>query len=82
MASNRYIITKGTPEEQKAGSWWRALQGRVFIRCPECKVTCPMGSGADGHAVNDQGEVHPSLMCDVKGCSFHRNVTLEGWTNG
>lgn len=79
MASNRYTISKGNPEEQKPGSWWRALRGRVFIRCPECKMPTQMGTDADGHAVNVGGEVHPSVECPTKGCTFHRYVRLEGW---
>ena len=80
MAGNRYIISEGTPETQKPGTWWRALQGKVFMRCPECETTFPFGKGADGHAVNDQGDVHPSLDCPTPECKFHEYVILEGWT--
>ncbi len=74
MAGDRYIISKGTPEEQKPGSWWLALRGRIFVRCPECRSTARLD-----HGISDQGEVHPSLDCDTKVCSFHRFVILEGW---
>lgn len=80
MANNRYTISKGNLKEQKPGSWWRALQGRVFIRCPMCKMSSRMGTGPEGHVVNDRGEVYPSLDCvATKGCSFHEHVILEGW---
>jgi len=77
MSDNRTIIAAGTITDQKPGTWWRSLRGRTSVRCPLCKNVGGLGD----HAINEKGEVHPSLDCMNDDCLFHKYVTLEGWKN-
>jgi hypothetical protein len=47
-------------------------------------MTCTLGHGIvlKDHAVSENGNVRPSVVCNAPGCSFHEIVTLQGWTEG
>jgi hypothetical protein len=54
------------------------------IRRFKASVTCPNGHGLTlrGHAISQSGDVSPSVVCPVEGCSFHRFVRLDRWSFG
>lgn len=44
-------------------------------------ITCSEGheSVLRTHDISASGEVSPSLVCPIEGCSFHEYATLKGW---
>lgn len=56
-------------------TWARVIADGVEtarISCPDCGV---VGALRD-HAIDDKGEVKPSVQCD---CGYHQFIQLEGW---
>lgn len=54
------------------------------IRRFKASMTCPNGHGLTlrGHTIAGNGDVSPSVVCPVAGCSFHEFVRLERWSFG
>ena len=58
-----------------------------FFACRSDKwlvdATCRNGHtcvlSLDVHRIADNGQIWPSYVCPVKGCTFHEFVLLEGW---
>jgi hypothetical protein len=50
----------------------------------KASMTCPNGHGLTlrGHAIDKNGNVSPSVVCPVRGCSFHEFVRLDRWSFG
>lgn len=83
-----FILRKGSHEEQAPGTWWPMKAqdlSVIIIKCPKCRkiatlVRPPLkGEGVEGHDVESDGTVKPSLVCPNDECAFHEHVTLEGW---
>lgn len=55
-------------------AWGRDASGELFIRCK-----CGLCMGLDGHMVDDNGDVNPSLHRDEPECGWHVHGTLVGW---
>ena len=77
MAMNRISIPKVDDihsDDAPAPSWslWR---GRVLLRCNCDHVT----TLAEGHTIDDQGNVNPSIFHDVDYCGWHLWGKLENW---
>gem|GEM_PF-5928197 len=71
-------IKEGEPF--KARGVWRGTKRRdgrrsALVSCPECGQTCSLSQ----HKIEKNGEVRPSVVCPVEGCTFHAWVRLEGW---
>lgn len=60
----------------KPQTWWP--MGKM------AQILCPFGHNitllADNHVIRDNGEVTPSVVCKVNGCTFHDFIQLDGWT--
>ena len=68
------IVVKKSSDVREPGPWWRKFGARVLLRCGECQEKTPLD-----HEVRAGGEVHPSVVCPMEGCSWHVWLTLEGW---
>lgn len=55
-------------------AWGKQTNGLVFIRC-----ACGLCMDLDGHAVESNGDVNPSLWHDVPECGWHVMGRLLGW---
>lgn len=56
--------------------YWRGAPGFVVVCCPFCAIPRAL---PEGHRIQSDGHVQPSLDCKSPGCGFDRHVTLEGW---
>ena len=45
------------------------------VSCPLCDFVAVL----DTHTINEDGVVHPSVVCPVSTCRFHAFVKLGGW---
>ena len=50
-------------------------QPTARVACVDCGQSAPIWF----HEIDADGNVTPSLVCPMRGCSWHVTVTLEGW---
>lgn len=55
----------------------------VWLRCGNSHVGIlqrryPDGT-IDGHSIDDDGRVEPSVRCPNDDCAWHETIRLEGW---
>lgn len=62
-------------------SCWTLFGGEPAICCPQCFQWSLLENRVKGtkHAVDAAGNVHPSVVHAVTGCTFHEWVRLVGW---
>jgi predicted RNA-binding Zn-ribbon protein involved in translation (DUF1610 family) len=74
-------MTKEYPQhdEYEPGTW-KGLKTpgdrSASFTCPVCGQTAVLTD----HAINEAGDVWPSVVCPGINCGFHEYVTLIGWT--
>ena len=76
------------PAWQAPKAW--ALEHRVSIACVRCgnghwATLSPqkkVGNELQGHLIDADGTVRPSLVCPEEGCGWHHNGRLEDWEPG
>lgn len=64
-----------------AGTWRACMRNGVRaanFACPLCGFVGGLGQGSN-HDIGADGSVHPSVVCDGHGCSFHEFIRLEDW---
>lgn len=61
------------------GSWAGCGQDLALCTCSNGHT---LRMSATVHSIAPDGEVTPSYVCTVEGCSFHRWVRFEGWDPG
>jgi hypothetical protein len=57
--------------------WDRGTHVRVNLSCPGCGNTQGLS-----HSIDAEGNINPSLVCDVPPCNFHEYGKLDAWTYG
>lgn len=64
---------------------WMPVRGNqmvlAMIRCPVClRTQCLVRTdGAEGHTIDAEGHVTPSIVCAIAGCTFHVTGKLLDW---
>ena len=61
---------------RKADRYERRLGQQAVYVCPGCGREVAVGPL---YTIAADGTVRASAMCPLKGCSFHRFITLVGW---
>jgi len=86
--SDKLGLTKALSSESiRKSEWWPVWDGpkksAVFC-CPVCGNLGSLTASADvegiGWTILPNGDVTPSVDHAPAGCSFHRNIRLDGWT--
>jgi len=73
--------------DQPKGSWCRVgYDGDLYVirlKCAECGQCSVLSKspafGNPGHEIRADGAVRPSIVCPVKGCTWHIWGRLEDW---
>lgn len=85
------FFKKATPHIRsiQPGTWLiigniKKSEAVVSACCPKCWRNCTIrkspGISEDiGHSIDEDGKVHPSVVCPNNDCDFHEYVTLEDW---
>ena len=47
----------------------------ALMSCPECGKIAALSD----HTIEEDGSVHPSVVCPRDNCTFHKHIQLEGW---
>ncbi len=66
---------KGMPKGTYKNRWLAHRKMTADICCPDCGT---VGS-LDGHAIDRDGLVSPSVVCPKDGCEFHKWIQLSHW---
>lgn len=76
------LVPRGKLDHQPPPLSWdyldphRGFKNLALITCPNGHVTRMVSTV---HRVDPDGTVHPSYVCTVGSCTFHRFIRLEGW---
>lgn len=79
------ILHQGDPSKEP-GRWkYVTRDGKMTARisCPDCTLVATLEPDPkEGHVIDAQGTVTPSVDCPTPDCRFHDHVTLRGWAGG
>lgn len=91
MTRDRLAVPhEATPDAKPRVGWWTTQRGGETNRIVVVHLRCGNGhvgilqrryadGTADGHEIDDTGDVNPSAQCPREDCDWHTWVTLEGW---
>jgi hypothetical protein len=78
------LVPRGRLDHQPPSLSWDYLDPCGPCRGNLALITCPSGHVtrlvSSVHRVENDGTVHPSYVCTVRGCGFHVFIRLVGWT--
>lgn len=73
-------IEEITPPGATEAAWYRQKMREIGTKA-YCTMSCGHECRIVVHTIAPNGEVSPSLQCDVEGCTFHvGGIVFEGWT--
>jgi hypothetical protein len=64
---------------------WMPVRGNAIvsaiIRCPVClqTITLVRPDGSEGHHIDREGAITPSIVCSISGCTLHVMGKLLDW---
>lgn len=73
---NRFIFKR---DNSKTKATYVPVSGnaKALLVCPDCGLRFSL----DKHTVQENGDVHASIVCPNADCKFHEWANLEGWVS-
>lgn len=72
-------LPRARMDAYEKGAWLPVLDelAHAIVNCPKCGRGIPVRC-----FISSEGEVHPTLRCDKRTCTFAVSAKLKGWKAG